>query len=334
MRLSATDGYFNMGFTATLGEELWRLTMEPDAEEEEKFPDALKTQVSLWDCQFFEDGTPSRWTEKRIKARIAACSTHDEYLKRIMGRFVMETGKRFPSYNALKHVRDLAKIPERWLVYGGVDPGSGGEKGHPAAIAFIAVRPDFRAGRVFLAWRGDGVLTTAGDVVKKYIELKLENEFETTAQAYDWAAKDFDTISRRMGETFQKADKDRESGDKLLETLFRFKMLLLYDHPEVMKASREFATARKNARKTHAKDDLIDAIRYAAKLVPWDFSWIAEEKQEVEEEPAHVEKIELDEREASYQRVRKQLRAGRDDPAGDPEIQEEIESWNDLYQGF
>ena len=45
-RLIATDGYFSMVFTATLGQEYWRLTMEPDEEngEIEKHPDAFNAK--------------------------------------------------------------------------------------------------------------------------------------------------------------------------------------------------------------------------------------------------------------------------------------------------
>ena len=45
-RRNATDGYFSMVFTATIGQELWRRTMEPKAGEEETFPTAWKKQVS------------------------------------------------------------------------------------------------------------------------------------------------------------------------------------------------------------------------------------------------------------------------------------------------
>jgi phage terminase large subunit-like protein len=330
MRISAYDGYFHMVFTATLGEELWRKTMEPQSPEEEKFPEALKIQVSLYDCQRFEDGTPTRWTDARIAKRVAGCSTHDDFLKRIMGRFVMTSGKRFPQFSAVAHVKPAHPIPDRWLIYGAADPGSGGEEGHPAAIAFIAVRPDMRAGRVFLGWRGDGQLTTSGDVVLKFLELKKEREITTTAQAYDFADKDFETIANRMGEAFQKADKNRERGDQILNTLFKYGMLAIYEDPELAKLVRELTTARKDENKKHAKDDLIDALRYAVLLVPWDFSIISQKSEEPKETPPNAEVEDDNPRTAAFKALRDQRRQR----AANDAVEEEIGAWNSMSEPF
>lgn len=46
-RRTATDGYVSMVFTATLGQEMWRRTMEERGREQELFPDAHKQTVSV-----------------------------------------------------------------------------------------------------------------------------------------------------------------------------------------------------------------------------------------------------------------------------------------------
>ena len=61
-RRNAVDGYFSMVFTATLGQEFWRLCMEPRAGETEAMPFAKKLRASLFDFQYFLDGTASHWT--------------------------------------------------------------------------------------------------------------------------------------------------------------------------------------------------------------------------------------------------------------------------------
>ena len=60
IRTAATDGYFSMVFTATLVQQIWRDAIEGRGYIE-KFPDALKIQVSMYDCLEYEDGTKAHW---------------------------------------------------------------------------------------------------------------------------------------------------------------------------------------------------------------------------------------------------------------------------------
>jgi len=62
-------------------------------------------------------------------------------------------GLKYPQFDIKRHMKEAHKLPKTWLIYEGVDTGSGDEgesEGHPSAIAFVAVSPDFRQGRVFL----------------------------------------------------------------------------------------------------------------------------------------------------------------------------------------
>lgn len=276
-RLSASSGYFHMVFTATLGQEFWRLCMEPEPDETEKLPHAKKWVVSLYDSRFYDDGSKSPWTMEKIKEVESKCSSDLEVQKRVMGKFVMDdaSGRIFHAYDPKRHFVKGHDIPDHWMIYAGVDIGSGGQNGHPGAIAFVAVSPDLRKARVIRAWRGDGISTTASDIVKKYIELKKELKRPVVAQFYDWASADFHAIATEMGEGgFLKAEKG-EKGIELVNTLFRNDMLLLYDtDPEVGKLSNELLKVRHSTPKQKRKDDLADATRYAISTIPFDFSGV------------------------------------------------------------
>jgi hypothetical protein len=98
-RVSASDGYFNLAFTATQGFQLWFRAMECIGTSEEVFPDAHKQCVSLYDCQIYEDGTPGAWPIERIKAREKSCTTEAEVLRRVHGRFVKDEGRKYANFS-------------------------------------------------------------------------------------------------------------------------------------------------------------------------------------------------------------------------------------------
>ena len=321
MRVAATDGYFSMVFTATLGQEFWRCAMEEIGTKYEKFPDAWKKQVSMYDCLKYEDGSSSPWTVERIRRVEATCGTQAEIQKRVHGRFIVSGGLKYPSFTKEGNCKPGHPLPKDWHIYSGVDIGSGGETGHPAAIVFVAVAPDFRSGRVFKVWRGDETLTTDSDILTKYIELR--GSMKMSGQYYDWQAKDFGTIASRMGEGFEKAEKSHAIGETFLNVLFKNKMLVLYEEePEMYKLVTELTTLKSTTDKTKAKDDLADALRYACAKIPWDWSCIIGAPVEGLKEP---EKI-LTMAEQREENARLTARSA------DEEIDEEFEEWNE-YAG-
>ena len=273
-RLMAVQGYFHAAFTATLGQEFWRAIME-DRGPGELFPDALKMQIDLEkDCRFFEDGTPSHWTDEAVREAIAACPTEAEVLRRIRGRFVVTQGRRYPSFSQARNVRppETEGAPPDWLIFAGVDLGSGSDRGHPSAITFVAVRPDFSFGRVFKHWNGRGVSTTASDVFQKFLEMR--GKMRCVHQCYDYSAKDFGTIAQRAGEAFSQAKKDRQLGDNILNSLFRNQMLVIDDIPENYPLIKELERANENDRKTMAHDDSCDSARYCVAPISWDWCFL------------------------------------------------------------
>lgn len=275
-RLTATSGYFWSVFTATIGQDEWRLAMEPEDGEKEFLPEAHKQTVSLYDCLNYEDGSRSHWTTKEIKSIEDSCSSHDEVLKRVHGRFIkLAKGRKYPTFDMKKHHKGSGPIPHDWEIYAAVDLGSGGEGNHPAAIVFIAVNPEHTLGRVFKAWRGDGVVTSAGDVFLKFLEMKAEIGRPITAQWYDFGGKDFDIISTRAGDGFIKADKSHDRGEHVVNTVFKFGMLTIDDSDEELrKLAIELSMLPKDGPRKKKKDDLSDACRYCCVGIPWDFSKI------------------------------------------------------------
>lgn len=324
MRLNATDGYFHMVFTATLGQDFWRQVMEPKESEDELLPTAAKWTVSLYEALFYEDGTRSHWTEERISAIIAKCKSQAEVNKRVFGRFVVTEGRKYPTFDASKHMKEKHPIPHDWNVYCGVDPGSGGEEGHPAAIAFIAVRPDYRAARLVSCWRGDKIETTNSMIVLQYREMKEKIKLNHIAAYYDWANKDLEITARGLGETFLKAEKSHEKGEGILNVLFKHDMLFFYTDEESAKAASEFSVLRENTPKRKAKDDLIDAIRYACSNIPFDFSWIvgmASEIVDTPEKPMNHSEREVAERRKAFEETDVEYQR----------VQDEFDEWNERY---
>ena len=267
---ASVSGYFHMVFTATLGQEFWRETIEEKGEHE-RFKDALKRQVSMYDCLKYRDGTDSPWTIEKIEEIKRSCRDEAEIQRRVYGRFVVDTDRKYPGFVRSKNLKPDHKLPKNWLIYAGVDIGSGGSA-HPAAIVFLAVNQDFTKGRIFMCWRGDRLVTTAGDILAKYRMMK--GNLPVIAAYYDSQSKDFFTVASRMGEPFQKADKGREIGEDLLNVLFKNEVLIIYDNKEGRKLAVELENLTSKTTKANSKDDLIDATRFACTRVPWNFAKI------------------------------------------------------------
>jgi len=291
-RRNAVDGYFSMVFTATLGQEEWRKTMEPNPSETPNFPNAWKKQVSLFDCRFFEDGTRSHWTDEKIEHTIQMCGTEAEVQKRVYGKFVADSGRKYASFERLKNVVHAFGIPNGWIHIAAVDIGSGSrsektsdkKKSHPSAISFIAVKPDYSYGVVYKHWRSDrdghgGEIQddkiTSTDVANQYI--RMAGHRPITRKFYDYHAVDFKTITDRMQLGFEPAEKGQDIGEKILNSLFKNKMLQVFDTPECEPVVNEFLSLQKTTDKRNAKDDSADSVRYGVTKIPWDFSQVQTE---------------------------------------------------------
>lgn len=328
-RLNATDGYFTMVFTATLAQfELFE-AMELRGTRHERFPEAAKWQISLYDCQKYEDGTPSHWTLERINRAIARCSSEAEKQRRIFGRFVFSEGRKYASFSAYEHSRPFTETDysetKEWLHYAGVDYGSGGASGHPSAISIVAVHPRLRKARLVKAWRGDNIVTTAGDVVMKFEEM-IKGMPIMIQTSYDFAAADLGTIAGSRGLAFTKAEKNHIKGEAVLNSLFKHKMLELdSSDDEQAKLIMELSNLRDDTPKTKARDDLIDSLRYALVRVPFDWSWLGGSMEPGKPKAPESEKLEG--RAKVYAQQKEEAARKQDEEA----MEREMEEWNELY---
>jgi Terminase large subunit, T4likevirus-type, N-terminal len=269
-RIRATQGYLRAVFTATLGQEYWRRVMEPKDPNEEIYRGAFKRTVSLYDSQVYIDGRKSIWTDQRIQEVIDECTSDAEVQRRVFGRFVKSEGLAFGSFDLQRNMTNPERIPGLYGHFSGVDPGSGGKEGHPAAMVFIAVRPDYREGLVYRAWRGDGIPTANPDILNKFRELSPPL---LMGKVYDYKDKDFYLVAQSQGEDFRPANKARDEGFGLVNSLFKNGMLKIFRNDvELGKLVTELLTLARDVDKREAADDLCDALRYCCMSIPWDFS--------------------------------------------------------------
>lgn len=328
-RLRATQGFIRAVFTATLGQEFWRRVMEPKSRDEEIYPDAFKQTVSLYDSQVYIDGRKSQWTNARIQEVIDECTSDAEVQRRVFGRFVKSEGLQFDSFDLERNTRNQEVVPKVWGIFSGVDPGSGGKNGHPAAMVFIAVRPDYREGWVFRGVRMDGEQTANPDILNKFRELK--SDMPVMAQVYDYKDKDFFLVAQSQGENFLPANKSRDEGFGLVNSLFKNGMLKIFKgDPELTKLITELMTLSKSVDKREAKDDLCDALRYCCMAIPWDFSHTAEQIDARKFRDAPLDKrsneqIQRDELLQARRDFVLNKRSGVDDS-----LESEFEYWNEL----
>ncbi len=265
-------------FTATLGQDFLYRTMERQGEDDEKFPEAFKRQVSLYDCLSYADGTPSQiFTKERIENDIIPMySTDNEIKRRVWGRFIKDSGLLYGEFNQTLNTETFDKdVIEGWQVYVGIDYGSGGVHGHPSAIAFVAVDDTFTNAKCFHIWKNEKEATgysrtTQADLLKKYLELIKTLNIEPHTY-YDWHATDLGIIALRDGINMLPANKNYEHGVGLMNSLFRTRQLQIYTGPGSGCTSdviQEMQTVSTETLKKNRKDDCADALRYALSSCP------------------------------------------------------------------
>lgn len=328
-RLNGTDGYFSIVFTATLGQEYFRRIIEEKGDQELQ-PHAWKRQVSLFDCLRYMDGTPSPWTPDKVQRAIERCTTQAEVDRRIHGKFVVIGGRKYEAFTRELNIVKAHPLPSNWLIYAGIDYGSGGEN-HPSAIVFVGVSPDYRKARVFRAKRFDNVVTTAQDVIDELKKMLAEIGKPPSGIAYDTSMKDLHTIATRMGMAFTGANKKMDRGVASLNTLFKSGMLKIFgDDPELEKLVTEIVSLKTDTSKRGrgAIDDLADALRYCIMSIPFDWSVLEELASNdgpIKDEPPPVPKTELD--------LRREFVFGGGERAEDG-VEAELEEWNGYFNEF
>lgn len=271
-RITATDGMYCGAFTATLGQQFWYEAIEMIGKKGERFPEAFKRIVSAFDCLVYEDGTPSTvWSKEKINREINLCSSEAAVKMRIYGRFSSTEGLAYPSFRRERNIKPRSPVPLGWKYYGGVDIGTGGPEGHPAAISIVAVSPDYKRGRLVRFWKGPkDKYTNTSDILDQY--KAMTRDLTMTGNYYDWGSKEFYLRSIEAGIPFLKPDKEREFGGDLINVLFKNELFDLDDLENIDELASEFETLRTTTSKQQAKDDGIDSLRYAISKLPWDLS--------------------------------------------------------------
>ena len=265
-------------FTATLGQSYLFDTMERQGEDDEKFPNAFKRQISLYDCLYYVDGTPSEiFTKEHIeKDIIPMYSTPNEIKRRVWGRFVKDSGLLYGQFNSATNLQEHSReIIEGWQVYAGIDYGSGGASGHPSSIAFVAVDDVFFTARVMFVWKsekeGNGYIrTTQSDLLNKYLELKKTLNIQPHTY-FDWHATDLGILALREGISMLPANKNYDHGVGLLNSLFKSQQLKIFTGPgsgDTSNLIQELETVNSETLKKNRKDDCADALRYALSSCP------------------------------------------------------------------
>ncbi|MNJ94805.1 Terminase-like family protein [compost metagenome] len=228
-------------------------------------PDSLVITTSMYELLHFEDGTPGPYTKEDIKAREATLGSKAEIDKRVHGKMVAPEGMIFPGFDKERNFKPGQAVPSTWSYYSGIDVGSGGSN-HPAAIVIVAVSPMRDEARVVKTWRGDGRQTTSTDILEQYATMREGLVF--MGEFYDFASAEFGLQALRAGIPVQRADKGKVGID-LINSLFKSGMLTIDENDDAEKLVKELESLRVGKLKTHAKDDLCDALRYAVSRVPW-----------------------------------------------------------------
>jgi hypothetical protein len=336
-RLFASDGYFSMAFTATIGQEFWKKVIEGvRAGEEQPWADAWKVQISMFDCMHYADGTPSTWTRQRIEQVIMNCKSKAEVKRRVYGKFIRDEGLKYEAFDRDRNYTEFPRqsngrmykgVPKGWSVYSGVDIGSGGKHGHPSAYSFLAVSPDLTKIRWIRGRRLDGIKTTAGDAYQYYCQSR--GKIIPVRQAYDYACADFGNIAG-TSDSWERAKKDHTLGEFALNTALKTGMFKIYYDPddpndESIKLVDEFESLGHNTNKKVAKDDFIDSVRYAITQIPIDWQEVFEGKTPTQKrenaKPGSPER----ERPNDY------IRSKEEEQAEIDYVQNEIDEWAELY---
>ena len=279
-RLIATRGFFCAAFTATIGQLIWYNAMEKVGTKDENFVQAWKRCISLYECQKYMDGdTNTPWDDDSIQSVIDDFSHDpDELKKRVWGRFVLGSGKAFFGYLPSKSYLDEYSIQRGCPIFGVADPGSGGEKGHPAGL-MIVQHDIVRNWLVVLScWRGDKVATTSNDILKQFS--KMSQGLQIEALIYDHSAADFRLTCERDRSTLQllSANKGRKEGFERVNSYLEAGVLKIpqnrpdgvtwWEKEQIEKLHDELVTVVKvpetGGKRPNITDDLTDCLRYVS----------------------------------------------------------------------
>lgn len=278
-RLLATGGQFNSVFTATLGQKFFYDAIERVGSPEETLKNAFKINVSMYDCLKYMDGSPSEHvTEESIEAALDFYKDDPDMVKkRVYGRFILGQGKAFYSYKKDVCEVENVQVTRQHPIFAIVDPGTGGEKAHPAGILIVQHDMERHKLVVLSAWRGDGVATTSNTILAQ-VE-RMINGLGTNTLIYDGAAGDFKLTCHedRPNLYLIAAKKGRKEGFERVNSYLEAGVIEIpkkcphgvpwWEESQIEKLHVELATVVKvpetGDKRPAITDDLTDCLRYA-----------------------------------------------------------------------
>jgi len=329
-RQAIGSGHVSMVFTATLGQDYLYKCMECQGTPVETFKNAWKRQISVFDCLFYADGTPSRvWTENYIRNELMPKYRNArEIQRRIYGRFVKSSGLIFEEFDIVRGVEQQGVTDMTgWRSFVGIDFGAGGEYGHSSAIVHVKVDPGYENARIASVWWSQKRRMTQGDLLLRY--KMMRSTFGPHWAFGDWGATDLFTLAAREGIPLHKAEKSHEIGINLLNSLFKDEQMKVITgtSPDVAQLVQELKSVSEETPKRHRIDDCADALRYAISLVPFRLKSLKAGQKAVEAKVME----EINPRMAFYRGLDR-----KDDPMSKfehelgQELQEVIESFEEL----
>lgn len=235
-----------------------------------KGPTIYKRRISIFEAQKFMSGKQGRYTEARARQFVKEQPSKKDIMVRAFGAFEKEDtgGNLYKYFNReihLSHQQGFKPIYKTMagIRTAGLDYGSGSN--HPGGVVISWISPDFKKIRVIKMWRGaKGVVTTAEDIVDKYIEMSAGMNIDFPF--YDFSMADLKTIyNRKTGKELLPAVKVKE-GYGIIDTFLKNNMLQLWsygDEPYGDWAASEFETINHGTAKKDRLDELTDCIRYS-----------------------------------------------------------------------
>ena len=315
-------------------------TCTKQQEKEEIFPigpTVYKRRVSIFEAQRFMSGKPGRYTEARAREYIAGQPSLKDIMVRAFASFEKEDdgGRLYKYFNKDLHTRRMKSFPKSFLkaegIYtAGLDYGSG--TNHPGGVSIVHINPEKNDARVIKMWRGEkGKVTTAEDIVRKYLE--MSQGMEIHFPFYDWSCKDLDTVHWRItGKSLTKAVKDKE-GYGFVDTLLKNNLLEFWgyeDEPYLDWIVSEFENLSNNTAKKDRLDELTDTVRYALAGVAHLFDLEDLKPRDPEQFKKQIEEIHKD----PLDYGRRSLPPIEEDEDDGWIVDEDIKEWEDELNGF
>lgn len=317
-------------------------TCTPQQEEEELFKVSkrvYKRRVSIFEAQEFMSGKPGRYTAARAREFIQSQPSYRDIMVRTFAAFEKEDdgGRIYKYFKKEHHIKFLPSFPiefirKKGIYTAGLDYGSGSN--HPGGVVITHIDLERNYVRVIKMWRGEkGKVTTAGDIVDKYLEISAGMTIDFPF--YDHSCADLNTYHHRVtGKELLPAAKDKE-GYGFVDALLKNNLLQIFSYsnePYGDWITREFENINHNTAKKDREDELTDCVRYSlfgvAHLIDLeDLKPVEPEEMNIVEEKPIVDPLDYGVRDLA-------LVPGYEDNDDDFNENQDVEDWGREFDGF